>query len=105
MSTAKITQTASIAEFAETLNVSTKTVRRMISRGELRAFRVGNSRLIRIDVSQVSALLHPVRPRSAVTPRDSEDAKRRPPAGPPRSVRKPESTSPQRPTRRHCEAC
>lgn len=53
MPDAPITLTAylTVAETAEVLSLSAKTVRRMISRGELRAFRFG--RLIRIAASDL----------------------------------------------------
>ena len=49
----------SIDVAAERLGVSPRTVRRMISRGELPAYRVGK-RLIRIDLLELDDLLRPI---------------------------------------------
>jgi excisionase family DNA binding protein len=46
------TQLVSIASAAEQLSVSTKTIRRMIARGDLSARRVG-PRLVRIEASSL----------------------------------------------------
>lgn len=48
-----------IPDVAKVLNCSTDTVRRMITRGELRAYRYG-PRLIRIDPADLAALREPV---------------------------------------------
>ncbi|MCV7548663.1 helix-turn-helix domain-containing protein [Micrococcus luteus] len=48
-----------IAETAEYLGASTNTVRRMIARGDLRAYRYG-PRLIRIDPADLQAMRRPV---------------------------------------------
>lgn len=48
-----------IPETARTLNCSVDTVRRMIARGELRAYRYG-PKLIRIDPEDLRALREPV---------------------------------------------
>jgi excisionase family DNA binding protein len=45
-----------IADAAERLSVSPKTIRRMISRGDLVGRRLPNSRLIRIDAAQLDTL-------------------------------------------------
>ena len=45
-----------IAEAAERLSVSSKTIRRMIARGDLPARRLPSSRLIRIDAAQLDTL-------------------------------------------------
>lgn len=47
-------------EAAEFLSCSTWTIRRMISRGELKAYRYGGSRLIRIDLVDLQRLRKPV---------------------------------------------
>jgi excisionase family DNA binding protein len=47
---------------AHTLDVDVRTIRRMIQRGELHAFRVG--RLLKIDLNEVDGLLMPVPPES-----------------------------------------
>lgn len=44
-----------IAQAADLMSVSTKTVRRLISRGQLPARRIG-SRMIRIDAADLDAL-------------------------------------------------
>jgi excisionase family DNA binding protein len=49
-------QLASVAQVADHLGVSTKTIRRYIDAGLLRKYRVG-PRLIRLDVDEVNALL------------------------------------------------
>ena len=51
----------SIPEAAESIGASVSTVRRMIARGELRAYRIG-SRLIRIDPADISAAAAEVNP-------------------------------------------
>jgi excisionase family DNA binding protein len=48
-----------ISAAAERLSVSTKTVRRMIARGELPAYRVG-VKSIRLDSVDVERLLRPI---------------------------------------------
>lgn len=48
----------SIAEAAQHLHVSPKTVRRRIADGELAAYRVG--RLVRLDAEQVRNLARPI---------------------------------------------
>jgi len=49
-----------IDQTAELLQMSPFTIRRMVSRGELPAFRVGGTRSIRIKSSNVQRLLRPV---------------------------------------------
>jgi excisionase family DNA binding protein len=48
-----------VSSAAEYLGVSTKTLRRMIARGDLRAFRMG-SRMIRVDRAELDELLRPI---------------------------------------------
>jgi len=48
------------ADAAEYLGVTDRTIRNYISRGHLRAYRVRGSRLIRIDRSELDALLRPI---------------------------------------------
>lgn len=55
---------------AERLNVSTDTVRRMIARGELKAYRYG-PRLIRIDPADLEALRQPVTSLAALRAGDA----------------------------------
>ncbi len=45
-----------IEDAAKYLSVSTSTVRRMISRGELQGYRVGKGRLLRVDMGEVQSL-------------------------------------------------
>lgn len=42
-----------VQEAADRTGLSTKTIRRMIARGDLKAYRVGNVRAIRIDVADL----------------------------------------------------
>lgn len=56
----------SINEAADTLAVNHMTVRRMIQRGELPAYRVGKSRAIRIKTSDIEKMLRPVTPLAEV---------------------------------------
>lgn len=53
-------------ESSEELGVSRRTVRRMISSGELRAYRVGNTQLVRIRRSDLHAVLRPVVPNGVM---------------------------------------
>jgi excisionase family DNA binding protein len=48
---------ASLDQAAEHLDVSTATIRRMISRGELPAYRLGK-RLLRVDMNEVEAAIY-----------------------------------------------
>lgn len=48
------------AEAAEYLGVTTRTIRNYIARGELRGHRVRGSHLVRIDRSDLDALLRPI---------------------------------------------
>ena len=50
-----------IAEFANAIAASPATVRRMIARGDLRAYRYG-PRIIRIDPADLRAMREPVTP-------------------------------------------
>lgn len=47
-------------QVAEELCVDVSTVRRWIANGKLQAYRVGNSRTIRVERASVDALLTPV---------------------------------------------
>jgi excisionase family DNA binding protein len=49
----------SITSAADYLNVSTRTVRRLISSGRLTGYRVGN-RIIRIDPAELDAMLREI---------------------------------------------
>lgn len=48
------------AEAAEFLGVTDRTIRNLISSGQLQARRIGNSRMIRIDRADLDALLRPI---------------------------------------------
>jgi excisionase family DNA binding protein len=50
----------SIESAAEYLDCSTKTIRRRIASGDLRAYRLASSRVIRVDLAEVDALLKPI---------------------------------------------
>ena len=52
----------SIAEAADYLQISTRTVRRLISDGELNGYRIGQSgRLIRVDINEIDEqLMRPI---------------------------------------------
>jgi excisionase family DNA binding protein len=54
-----IKRPGTIADFAQENHLSTKTVRRLIARGELRAYRLG-SRLIRVDLEDAKKLFKPI---------------------------------------------
>jgi len=49
-----------VDDVAQILQCSALTIRRMISRGELRAYRYGKSRLIRIDPRDLDKIRKPV---------------------------------------------
>lgn len=51
----------SIPDAAEKIGASVSTVRRLISRGELRAYRIG-ARLIRIDPADLASVVSEVNP-------------------------------------------
>jgi excisionase family DNA binding protein len=59
MARLNVKRTGTIAQVAQAYGVSTKTVRRLIARGDLQAYRFG-SRLIRIDLNQAESLLRPI---------------------------------------------
>lgn len=50
----------SIDQAAEYASVSAKTIRRRISDGSLRGFRLGKGRTIRVDLNDVEQLLHEI---------------------------------------------
>jgi excisionase family DNA binding protein len=52
----------SLDEAADELGISKRQVRRLISSGQLRAYRVGNCSIIRIDRDDLAAVLRPVVP-------------------------------------------
>lgn len=50
----------SLDDAADYLSCSKLTVRRRIAAGELRAYRLGRSRTIRLDLADLDALLRPI---------------------------------------------
>jgi excisionase family DNA binding protein len=50
----------SLRSAAEHLGCSVKTVRRRIASGDLQAYRLASSRVIRVDLAEVDALLKPI---------------------------------------------
>jgi excisionase family DNA binding protein len=50
----------SIETAANYLDCSTKSVRRRIASGDLPAYRVGSTQVIRVDMAEVDALLRPI---------------------------------------------
>ncbi|MDT5358108.1 MAG: hypothetical protein QOJ56_6640 [Mycobacterium sp.] len=53
----------SLDEAAELVGTSTRSLRRLISNGQLKAVRIGtDTRLIRIDRDELDKLIHPVTP-------------------------------------------
>jgi excisionase family DNA binding protein len=48
-----------IQQAARRNSISTDTVRRLIARGELKAYRLGN-RIVRVDLAEVDALFRPI---------------------------------------------
>lgn len=55
---------ASLAEAADYIHVSQKTLRRMIAAGSVTGYRL-NARLVRLDLNELDALLSPI--QSAVS--------------------------------------
>jgi excisionase family DNA binding protein len=53
-------QFVTLARGADCADCSTKTLRRAIARGELRAYRLGNSRAIRLDLAELDAWMRPI---------------------------------------------
>jgi excisionase family DNA binding protein len=47
---------------AEEMNTSSRTIRRLISDGQLRAYRLGRSSVVRIDRDDLLKLLRPIVP-------------------------------------------
>ncbi|WP_082959696.1 helix-turn-helix domain-containing protein [Mycobacterium sp. E2462] len=47
---------------ADELGVSKRTVRRLISTGELRAYLIGKGRLVRVDRDDLASVIHEVVP-------------------------------------------
>ncbi len=55
---------AQISVAAERVGCSTKTIRRLIAQGDLTGYRLG-SRMIRVDLNELDALLRPIPTGSA----------------------------------------
>jgi excisionase family DNA binding protein len=49
-----------LAEAAERIGVTDRTIRNMIRRGEITGRRIGSTRMIRIDAHELDALLRPI---------------------------------------------
>lgn len=58
-------QKITLAETAERLGVSKDSVRRLISSGQLRAYRIGSQYSIRVDTDDIAAVLTPIVPKGA----------------------------------------
>ncbi len=52
----------SLDQSAEEVGVSKRHIRRLISSGELRAYRVGKSTVIRVDSDDLAAIFKPITP-------------------------------------------
>jgi excisionase family DNA binding protein len=55
-------QKITLAATAERLGISRDSVRRLISSGELRAYRIGSQYSIRVDTDDLAAVLKPIVP-------------------------------------------
>jgi excisionase family DNA binding protein len=60
--TTKARRLASIAEAAQYVGVTTKTIRNQIAAGELTGYRYGQRRVIRVYLVEIDALLETSRP-------------------------------------------
>lgn len=69
---AKANPTLSIPQAAEQRGVSVSTIRRLIARGELRAFRIG-PRIIRIDPRDLDAAVTEVNPATFAAMNGGDD--------------------------------
>ncbi|WP_312347341.1 helix-turn-helix domain-containing protein [Actinomyces sp.] len=58
--TATLPDVLTIQEAADHLHCNPITIRRMIARGELRAYRVGKARMVRIDARSLARIMRPV---------------------------------------------
>ena len=50
----------SIADAAQHLDVSLKTIRRRIAAGDLKAYRLGGSRVLRVNLNELDDLMRPI---------------------------------------------
>lgn len=57
--TKKVHRLTSLQGAADYLNVSPRTIRRMIAAGEITGFRVGK-KILRIDLEEIDAILSPI---------------------------------------------
>jgi excisionase family DNA binding protein len=57
-------QKITIAATAERLGISKDSVKRLISTGELRAYRIGSQYSVRVDTDDADAILTPVVPKA-----------------------------------------
>lgn len=60
MVSSKQRQLVSVAYAADYLGVVPRTIRRRIADGTLTAYRIANSRVIRLDLAEVEQLLRPI---------------------------------------------
>jgi excisionase family DNA binding protein len=51
-----------IDQAADELGISRRSLRRLITSGQLRAYKIGKSRLVRIDREDLANVIHPVVP-------------------------------------------
>jgi len=51
---------ASLEHAGQYLGASTRTIRRMIARGDLAGYRIAGSRLLRVDLDELDAALRPI---------------------------------------------
>ena len=66
-------QLISLAEAAKYADVGSRTIRRYIATGRLRAYKVG-PRLVKVDIDDLDALLRPIPARAAVGGRAKDAA-------------------------------
>jgi excisionase family DNA binding protein len=60
MTVSQTKQFISIAAAAEHLDVSLKTIRRRIAAGDLKAYRLGGSRVLRVNLNELDDLMRPI---------------------------------------------
>jgi excisionase family DNA binding protein len=51
-----------LGKTADDLGISLRGVRRLVSSGQLRAYKIGRSRAVRVDADDVAAVLKPIVP-------------------------------------------
>jgi excisionase family DNA binding protein len=60
MSVSQTKRFISIADAAQHLDVSLKTIRRRIAAGDLKAYRLGGSRVLRVNLNELDDLMRPI---------------------------------------------